>query len=88
MVAGDVNMPNDQAARKKRDKFKGKPDGRIGRLDVHTLGYYRRVSDTLQEGFENADDKGKPISPLSLVFLHATCAPPLLLRYLTKCCTK
>ena len=32
--------------------------GRIGRLDENTLGYYRRVSDSLNNDFESAEDKG------------------------------
>ena len=43
-------------------KMKFNPDsksGRIGRLDEHTLGYYRRVSDTLKDGFESQEEKGK-----------------------------
>ncbi len=44
----------------KRDsKFDGRDDKRIGRLDEHTLGYYRRVANSLEEGFEEDDDKGK-----------------------------
>nr|XP_054761961.1 nucleolar protein 9-like [Lytechinus pictus] len=31
--------------------------GRIGRLDEQTMGYYRRVSDKIQEGFENTEEK-------------------------------
>ncbi|XP_780969.4 nucleolar protein 9 [Strongylocentrotus purpuratus] len=44
---------------KKTDKTKNEDDGtgRIGRLDEPTMGYYRRVSDKIQEGFENADEK-------------------------------
>lgn len=44
-----------------------KKSGRLGRLDEETLGYYRRVSDTMKDGFEEQEDKGKckviPLSP-------------------------
>ena len=43
---------------RKGNFFNGKEKGRIGRLDEHTLGYYRRVSDSLEEGFESDEDKG------------------------------
>ena len=49
----------------KREEFvdesgppKGGKSGRIGRLDDQTMGYYRRVSDTLKEEFESPEDKG------------------------------
>ncbi|XP_033102657.1 nucleolar protein 9-like [Anneissia japonica] len=42
---------------KKSNKHEGKPDGRVGRLDESTIGYYRRVSDTLKQGFEEEDEK-------------------------------
>ncbi|XP_072177553.1 nucleolar protein 9-like [Diadema setosum] len=32
--------------------------GRVGRLDEHTMGYYRRVSEKIREGFEDDDEKG------------------------------
>ena len=38
---------------------------RIGRLDEQTLGYYRRVSESLQEGFENDEDKGRRPAEIS-----------------------
>lgn len=46
---------------RKSDKTKNEDDGtgRIGRLDEPTMGYYRRVSDKIQEGFENTEEKGR-----------------------------
>ena len=46
---------------RKSDKTKKQDEnsGRIGRLDEHTMGYYRRVSEKIQEGFENAEEKGR-----------------------------
>ena len=43
-------------------KIMGKQDGKRvikGRLDDNTLSYYRRVAETLSEGFEEKEDKGK-----------------------------
>ncbi|XP_071955105.1 nucleolar protein 9-like [Antedon mediterranea] len=42
---------------KKGNKHEGKPDGRVGRLDESTIGYYRRVSDALKEGFEEEEHR-------------------------------
>lgn len=36
-----------------------KKGNRIGRLDNNTTGYYRRVADTLSEGFADSEQKGK-----------------------------
>ena len=42
-----------------KKKFKGKtPSERIGRLDNHVIGYYRRVSTSLAEECHNEEDKG------------------------------
>ena len=45
----------------KTDKMDQKEEdsGRVGRLEEHTMGYYRRVSDKIQEGFENEEEKGE-----------------------------
>ena len=43
---------------RKGNRFNRKDWGPIGRLDEHTLAYYRRVSDSLEEGFESDEDKG------------------------------
>ena len=47
---------------KKRDRKENrsieKDGGRVGRLDEHTLGYYRRISHSFQEDFESDEDKG------------------------------
>ena len=32
--------------------------GRKGRIDEHTLGYYRRVSETIKDGFKDPSEKG------------------------------
>ena len=37
-----------------------KPDGRVGRLDEHTMGYYRRVADTIKDGFQDESERGRP----------------------------
>ena len=31
---------------------------KLGRLDEHTLGYYRRVASTLAEGFSDEEERG------------------------------
>ncbi|XP_022082389.1 nucleolar protein 9-like isoform X2 [Acanthaster planci] len=36
----------------------GKHDGRVGRLDEHTMGYYRRVADTIKDGFPDEIEQG------------------------------
>ncbi len=46
-------MENDAQNSREKDKT------RIGRLDIHTLGYYRRVSDTLKDSSQAKEDKGK-----------------------------
>ena len=33
--------------------------GRIGRLDEDTMGYYRRVSEAITEGFPDKSEQGK-----------------------------
>ena len=33
--------------------------GRVGRLDEQTMGYYRRISDTLQGGFDSDEERGE-----------------------------
>ena len=40
---------------------KGRSDGagRIGRLEEHTLGYYRKVNEAIQGEFESDEDRGK-----------------------------
>ena len=43
---------------RKGNRFNRKDWGPIGRLDGHTVAYYRRVSDSLEEGFESDEDKG------------------------------
>ena len=44
----------------KSDKFDKSDDKgkRIGRLDQQTLGYYRRVSETLVDDFPTVEEKG------------------------------
>lgn len=59
--------------RKGNDFGPSRPENkRIGRLDEQTLGYYRRVSDSMQEEFENEEDKGKNEASL-LLSLTTTC---------------
>ncbi len=47
--------------KREKEKSKGlqREDKRVGRLDEQTLGYYRRVSETISQDFENAEDKGR-----------------------------
>ncbi|XP_038070133.1 nucleolar protein 9-like isoform X1 [Patiria miniata] len=33
-------------------------DGRVGRLDEHTMGYYRRVADTIKDAFQDEAEQG------------------------------
>ena len=33
--------------------------GRVGRLDEQTMGYYRRISDTLEGGFDTDEERGE-----------------------------
>ena len=40
------------------DTLENNDDGRLGRLDENTLGYYRRVSETLSNTFDDEEDKG------------------------------
>lgn len=42
----------------KSSNNKGKSE-RIGRLSEQTHGYYRRVSETLQAGFDSDEEKGE-----------------------------
>ena len=51
----NINM---EKRERKGNRFNRKDWGPIGRLDEHTLAYYRRVSDSLEEGFESDEDKG------------------------------
>ena len=60
----------------KRDRkekgFDRKGGERIGRLDEHTLSYYRRISHSLQEGFEDDEEKGKSSFETWIILLSPT----------------
>ena len=43
------------------DESDEKGSGRIGRLDDDTMGYYRRVSETINEGFQDKTEQGKQL---------------------------
>jgi len=42
--------------------------GRVGRLDEQTMGYYRRISDTLEGGFGSDEERGERLIPKSLYY--------------------
>ena len=47
-------------------------DNRIGRLDHNTIGYYRRVNETLEEGFPDQEEKGIFCKLLTMIFAILT----------------
>ncbi|KAL3860814.1 hypothetical protein ACJMK2_010880 [Sinanodonta woodiana] len=42
---------------RKRDTFKGQDKGKKSRVDDHTISYYKRVAETLKEGFPSDEEK-------------------------------
>ncbi|KAK3608078.1 hypothetical protein CHS0354_031065 [Potamilus streckersoni] len=42
---------------RKRGSFKGQDRGKQSRVDDHTINYYKRVSETLKEGFPSDEEK-------------------------------
>ena len=54
--------------------------GRVGRLDEQTMGYYRRISDTLEGGFDGDEERGERHVEIYLIlslihmFTRGTCA--------------